>query len=98
MNILINIDENEHFCETFGGEIEEINENGYGIQIGEVTISGIPSELMRELHRKISRHLISNGHTFEQKELEEKIRRELHSEEGYYYGQGTHETGSFKQI
>lgn len=34
----------------------------------------------------------------EKRELEEKIRRELHSEEEYYYGKSTDETGSFKQI
>lgn len=33
-----------------------------------------------------------------EKELEEQIRRALHSEEGYYYGEIDHETGSFKQI
>lgn len=66
MNINYETDENETFCQTYGGV------DDYGIQIGDLSISGIPSKLMVRLACEMVNHLIINGHQFELKEINEQ--------------------------
>ena len=62
------MDEDETHCQTFGGQgwldtdwyVDE-----YGMQLGDVSISDIPSTLMIHLACEMVNHLRSNGHEFE---------------------------------
>ena len=71
-------DKDETFCQTYGGQewLESDYEvDDYGIQIGDLSISGIPSKLMVRLACEMVNHLIINGHKFELKEINEQDRK-----------------------
>lgn len=63
----ITIDKNDEYVATFGGEayIDDTIFDGYGIQIGGLSVSGIPSETMILLACQMVDHLLLNGHRFE---------------------------------
>ena len=61
MNINYETDKDETFCQTYGGQewLESDYEvDDYGIQIGDLSISGIPSKLMVRLACEMVNHLI----------------------------------------
>lgn len=58
---------NNFFVHTFGGEsyIDDIEWSEYGIQLGDLSISGLTPETIKRLGIIIINHLILNGHRFE---------------------------------
>lgn len=74
---------NNFFVHTFGGEsyIDDIEWSEYGIQLGDLSISGLTPETTKKLAIILINHLILNGHNFdiirtgEQDQVEEIIER-----------------------
>ena len=62
------MNEDETHCQTFGGEgwlDRDWYVDEYGIQLGDVSVHGIPSSLMIHLAVEMVNHLRANGHEFE---------------------------------
>lgn len=68
----------DNFINIFGGESwrEDTYLDDYGIQIGDVSIYDLSSEVMKELARQIVNHLLLNGHKAEIWETGEQDQKE----------------------
>jgi len=77
MKTRFNYDKN-NFINIFGGEswIDDIYFDDYGIQIGDLSISDLSSEAMKELAQQIVNHLLLNGHKAEIRETGEQDQKE----------------------
>jgi hypothetical protein len=68
MDVSYNLhNDREAFTGTFGGEcwIDDLELDAYGIQIGDLSVSNIPSEVLKRLVVEAVNHLITNGHRFQ---------------------------------
>lgn len=66
MRYSVELDEEDKYIQTFGGEsyIDEFEFKDYGIQMGAVTVAGLTPEQYMQLGLSIINHLMANGHDF----------------------------------